>query len=88
MEKTKESKAISIAHELRQNGISVETDYLNRKIKAQFKSADRLNAKAVIVIGDEELEKQSAVLKDLTTGNQQLVPFSSLISEVQKLSEE
>lgn len=62
-------------------------DYLDRKVKAQMKSADRLKAKAVIVIGEDELEKQSVMLKDLTTGTQQLVPFTSLIDEVKKLTE-
>ncbi len=82
------AKATSIAYNLRQNGISAELDYLNRKIKAQFKSADRLNAKAVIVIGEEELEKESVVLKDLSTGDQYSVPFSSILNEVKKISED
>ena len=36
-------------------GFSAERDYLNRKIKAQIKAADRLNAKYVAVLGEEEL---------------------------------
>lgn len=76
-----------LTFELRQNKISADMDYLDRKVKAQMKSADRLKAKAVIVIGEDELEKQSVMLKDLTTGTQQLVPFTSLIDEVKKLTE-
>ena len=80
-------KVTELTFELRQNKISADMDYLDRKVKAQMKSADRLKAKAVIVIGEDELEKQSVMLKDLTTGNQQLVPFTSLIDEVKKLTE-
>ncbi|MER2262649.1 MAG: histidine--tRNA ligase [Psychrobacillus sp.] len=80
-------KVTELTFELRQNKISADMDYLDRKVKAQMKSADRLKAKAVIVVGEDELEKQSVMLKDLTTGTQQLVPFTSLIDEVKKLTE-
>ncbi|WP_342598475.1 histidine--tRNA ligase [Psychrobacillus sp. FSL H8-0483] len=75
-------KAVELTNELRQNAITADMDYLDRKVKTQMKSADRLKAKLVLVIGDDELEKQSVMLKDLSTGNQQLVPFSSLIEQV------
>lgn len=57
-------------------------DYLDRKMKTQMKSADRLKAEFVLVIGDDELEKESAMLKDLATGTQNLVPFSSLVEQI------
>jgi len=75
-------KAVELTYELRQNNITSEMDYLDRKIKTQMKSADRLKAKLVLVIGDDELEKQSAMLKDLATGEQQLIPFSALIEQI------
>lgn len=61
-------------------------DYLDRKMKTQMKSADRLKAKFVLVIGDDELEKESAMLKELATGTQNLVPFSSLIDQIKTSS--
>ncbi|WP_313891750.1 histidine--tRNA ligase [Psychrobacillus sp.] len=75
-------KVVELVYELRQNNITADQDFLDRKIKTQMKSADRLKAKFVLVIGDDELEKQSAMLKDLSTGNQQLVPFSTLTEQV------
>ena len=42
-------------------------DYLDRKMKAQMKSADRLDAKYIIVLGETELEEQVATVK--TYGN-------------------
>ena len=65
-------KAVELTYELTQNNITAEMDYLDRKMKTQMKSADRLKAKYVLVIGDDELEKESAMLKDLATGTQQL----------------
>ena len=75
-------KAVELTNELRQNNITADMDYLYRKVKTQMKSADRLKAKLVLVIGDDELENQSAMLKDLSTGNQELIPFSSLVEQI------
>ncbi|MBM6619703.1 histidine--tRNA ligase [Bacillus suaedaesalsae] len=75
-------KSIHLVNELRKAGLSVETDYLDRKIKAQFKSADRLNAKFVIIIGDEELERNVVSIKDLQAGTQEEVVIETLVDVV------
>ena len=75
-------KAVELTNELRLNNIATEMDYLDRKIKTQMKSADRLNAKFVLVIGDDELEKESVMLKNLSTGEQQLIPWNKLIEQL------
>jgi histidyl-tRNA synthetase len=45
-------KAMQIIAELRKNGISADTDFMNRSVKAQMKFADKINAKYVVVIGE------------------------------------
>ncbi|MFF2754215.1 histidine--tRNA ligase [Psychrobacillus sp. NPDC058041] len=75
-------KAVELTNELRLNNISTEMDYLDRKVKTQMKSADRLNAKYVLVIGDDELEKECVMLKNLSTGEQQLIPWNKLIEQL------
>ncbi|MNH38268.1 Histidine--tRNA ligase [compost metagenome] len=55
-------------------------DYLDRKMKAQMKSADRLGAKYTIVLGDTELEEQAATIKHMQSGEQQKVEFSALVN--------
>lgn len=72
-------KTPGILYNLRRAGLSAERDYMDRKVKAQFKQADRLLAKFVIVIGDEELEKQAANVKNMATGEQQEVSISELV---------
>ncbi|MGB3101899.1 MAG: His/Gly/Thr/Pro-type tRNA ligase C-terminal domain-containing protein, partial [Psychrobacillus psychrotolerans] len=79
-------KAVELTYQLRQQKITAEMDYLERKMKTQMKSADRLGAKYVIVIGDDELEKESVMLKDLATGTQNLVPLSALIDQIKTSS--
>lgn len=53
-------------------------------MKAQFKSADRLNAKYVAVLGEDELDKGIINLKDMATGGQEEVAldvFASYVAE-------
>lgn len=72
-------QATRIAHELRLNGIQVDQDYLGRKVKAQFKAADRYHTKFVLVLGEDELERNVILVKDMSTGEQSEVPLESLI---------
>ncbi|WP_139490349.1 histidine--tRNA ligase [Brevibacillus dissolubilis] len=71
-------QAFVLVDQLRQAGISAEMDYLDRKMKAQFKAADRLEAKFTVVIGESELANNTVVLKEMATGEQQEVPATEL----------
>ncbi|ALC88066.1 histidyl-tRNA synthetase [Bacillus sp. FJAT-22090] len=82
MGETAKKKAVELTYELRQNNITSEMDYLDRKMKTQMKSADRLKAKYVLLIGDDEMEKESAMLKNLSNGEQQLVPWVQLVEQL------
>jgi len=63
---------------LRQSGIAADMDYSGKSLKAQMKAADRLGAKHVYIIGEDEIKKESAILKAMQTGEQKEVPFSGL----------
>lgn len=75
--------AYALTQQLRQRGLSVDKDYLDRKMKAQFKDADRHNASFVVVIGEEEVTNQQATVKDMTTGAQENVAFDQLVQYIQ-----
>ena len=49
----------------------VEIDHMGRSVKSQFKFADKLGAKYVITIGEDELNKGVATLKDMQSGEGQ-----------------
>lgn len=70
--------------ELRQQGIAVQMDIMGRNIKNQFKYANRINAKKTVVIGQDELEKNSFAIKDMATSQQVNVPMESIIAELMK----
>jgi len=73
-------ETVRLVYELRRAGLRVEQDYLGRKMKAQLKAADRLGASFVAIIGDEELEKQTAAVKHMASGEQTDVPLGELAS--------
>lgn len=74
-----ERAVIKLTDELRQAGIQVDKDYLGKKMKAQFKAADRLGSKYVLVLGEQELENGVINVKDMTTGDQKEVALDSVI---------
>lgn len=76
---------VKLAFELRKAGFTVEKDYGDRKTKAQFKSADRLQAKYVAVLGDDELSNNKINLKDMETGIQTEMDLTSFVDEFKKL---
>lgn len=73
-----EREVIRLLHQLRLAGIAGERDYLGRKMKAQMKSADRLEARYTAILGDDELAKGEISLKDMATGNQETVKLAEL----------
>ncbi|QCR32999.1 histidine--tRNA ligase [Lysinibacillus sp. SGAir0095] len=75
-------KSAELISSFRAKGISADMDYVDRKMKAQMKSADRLGAKYVLVIGESELEEMCVNVKEMETGNQEKVPFSELVTYV------
>ncbi|WP_047979691.1 histidine--tRNA ligase [Ornithinibacillus contaminans] len=77
-------EAVRIVHELRWNGIQVDQDYQGRKMKAQFKAADRYKAKYVLVLGEDELEKQVINVKEMGTGEQVEVPLDKLVNTLKE----
>jgi histidyl-tRNA synthetase len=52
---------------------------MNRSIKAQFKYADKIGAKKVVVIGSNELEKGEVKVKEMATGEEKLVTFDEIV---------
>lgn len=63
-------KALSLTTALRDEGFFVEYDLVERGIKPQMKYADKIGARFVIVLGDNEIESGSAKLKNMATGEQ------------------
>ena len=53
-------------------------------MKSQFKQADRSGARLAVVVGEREAANNTATLRDLRTGDQEVVPRADLLDHVRK----
>ena len=70
--------AFGIMQNLRSSGIACELYHEAAKISKQFSYAEKKNIPFVIIIGSKEMEEQNCAVKNLATGNQEIVPFEKL----------
>jgi len=79
-----QSKAFTLAEGLRDKGIVAETDLCSRSLKAQMKYADKTGVRFVLVLGDNEIDNNEAILQNMRTGEKIKVDLSidSIINTV------
>ena len=75
-------KALELVQAIRNQGFSAERDYLERKIKAQFKSADAFNAKIIITLGESEIEAGQVAVKNNKTREEVAVSFDEITNNL------
>lgn len=71
--------ALGVMQQLRNQGISCELFHETAKLDKQFKYADKKNIPFVIIMGSNEIERKEAVVKNLKTGVQQIIPLDQLV---------
>lgn len=70
--------AFKLVQELRHAGVIVETDYMDRSVKAQMKYANKLGAKYTVIIGLDEINNNKAKVKNMETGEQMELDLNEL----------
>ena len=68
-----------LSQELRLNGFICETDYLNRSLKSQFKSADRFKSKYTIIVNSNDIKNYEVTLKDNKLKEEEKVKINDLV---------
>lgn len=69
---------LKLANKLRQKGKSVEFDLMSKSVKAQMKYANKIEAKYVIVVGDDEILSGKVRVKDMASGNEEEIEIKDL----------
>jgi histidyl-tRNA synthetase len=67
---------------LRQAGIEATCDYRSATLKAHLRQADRLHCSHALIIGDDEVTKGAAILRNMVSKDQEEIPLSSLVRDV------
>jgi histidyl-tRNA synthetase len=76
------SAGLSLLAELRKQGIASETDYGGRSLKAQMRLAGKLGARFVALVGDDEIARGVAMLKNMETGEQSEVALGKVAESI------
>jgi histidyl-tRNA synthetase len=69
---------------LRRAGIPADTDYENKSLKGAMRLANDLNARFVLIIGENELKKNTITLKDMVSGEQKEIKQEELITSLKQ----
>ena len=70
--------ALRLAQELRESGVKTDLEFKGRGLRAQMRTANKLNARYVVMIGEDEINNAAATVRDMETGDQQSVAFQQL----------
>ena len=78
-------RGLTIANELRDAGVAVQTSFGKRSLKAQMKHANQLGVDAVVILGDDELASNTAQIRIMALGEQRGVPLADLAAELSRI---
>lgn len=71
-----------LMRDLRKKGVSCQMDFVAKKLKNSLRQAAEINARYVLLLGDEELKKGCIILKDMDQKEQKELPFEGLVEEI------
>lgn len=73
------AEAYKIVNSLREADIIVETDFMDRSVRAQMKYANKIGAKHTVIIGENEVKERIVNIKDMETGVQEEVSIDKMV---------
>lgn len=77
-------EGFKLLDQFRRAGLVADMDHLSRSVKAQFKYANKIMANYTVIIGEEELSKQVAKLKNMLDGEEMEVSLNNIIAVLQQ----
>ena len=79
---TEKDYAVNICQNLRLSGFDIEIENMGRSLKAQFKQADRLNSKFLIILNDEDIQNKTIKIKDNVTKEEVTINEDELVDYI------
>ncbi|MDI3547674.1 MAG: histidyl-tRNA synthetase [Halanaerobiales bacterium] len=74
--------AFKYIYHLRKAGLKTEMDYLDRSVRSQMKAADRMNATYTIILGEDELDKGVATIRNMKSGEEVEIKLDKLVEHM------
>ena len=80
--KETEKEILKVMQDLRVSNISCDCDFTVKSIKNQFKSANKRNSKFALILGEDELKRNSCKLKNMDTGEEKEIPLNEVSKNI------
>jgi len=74
---------LAITADLRAAGEVAEIDYRRRSMKAQMRTANNDGYRYAVIIGEDEVQQETVTLRDMISGEQEIIPQAKLIEQLQ-----
>jgi len=78
-------QGLKLLDNLRKAGIPADTDYEDKSLKGAMRRANDLGARYVLILGEDEIKKNTLALKDMISGEQREVKEDALVDELKNL---
>ena len=75
-------RLLPVARAVRAQGVAVDLAHGERKLRAELERANRLGVAHVVILGEDEMARGVAVVKDMKSGVQRRVPLEGLVGEL------
>ena len=76
------ARLLPVAQAVRAEGVAVDLGYGERKLRAELERANRLGVAHTVIVGDQELARGEAVVREMASGQQRTVPLGALAKEL------
>ena len=80
--KETEKEILKVMQDLRASNISCDCDFAVKSVKNQFKSANKRNSKLALILGEDELKRNSCKLKNMDTGEEKEIPLDKVFENI------
>ncbi len=77
--------AFTLTQQLRANGVKADSDLCVRSLKAQFKFADKLGARLIVMVGGDEFERGTVRVRNLQTREEQDIPIGEAAEKIREM---
>ena len=84
--KETEKEVLKVMQDLRASNISCDCDFAIKSIKNQFKSANKRNSKFALILGEDELKRNSCKLKNMDLGEEKEIPLNNINNILNNIS--
>ncbi|MBI4253488.1 MAG: ATP phosphoribosyltransferase regulatory subunit, partial [Candidatus Rokubacteria bacterium] len=78
-------RLLPVAQAARARGLAVDVGYGERKLRGELERANKLGVAYAVIVGDTELRKGEAIVREMKTGAQRAVPLAELAAELSTL---